>query len=38
MCFVIMRFQIDDDINFEIDLRFFVKPFPYMTKRVRAKF
>ena len=35
MCIVIICFACDDIINFEINLKFLIKPFSYMTKKVR---
>ena len=35
ICIVIICFACDDIINFEINLKFLIKPFSYMTKKVR---
>ena len=37
MCIVIICFLVSDVINFEINLSFLIKPFFYMTKKVKTK-
>ena len=37
MCSVIFCLQVSDITNFEINLRFFIKPFSYITKKVETK-
>ena len=37
MCIVIIYFPADDAISCEINLSFFIKPFSYVTKKVRIE-
>ena len=37
ICIVIICFQVWDAANFEINHSFLIKPFPYVTKKVRIK-
>ena len=37
MCIVIMYVPVYDIVNFEMNLNFLIKPFPYITEKVGTK-